>query len=178
MLGDQATRPAHPRSRGENNVFWSANDRTIGSSPLTRGKRPEQDGQAGACGLIPAHAGKTTPCASEPSNLKAHPRSRGENVGLSGVIAKVEGSSPLTRGKPPVTVLSPKTARLIPAHAGKTTRSQPAATSPTGSSPLTRGKRGRRPGWRRTRRLIPAHAGKTLPDLRFYCADRSDLGNP
>ena len=26
--------------------------------------------------------------------------------------------------------------------------------------------------------LIPAHAGKTLPDLRFYCADRSDLGKP
>ena len=28
------------------------------------------------------------------------------------------------------------------------------------------------------RGLIPAHAGKTLPDLRFYRADRSDLGKP
>ena len=47
-----------------------------------------------------------------------------------------------------------------------------------GSSPLTRGKRSELLQARRGGRLIPAHAGKTLPDLRFYCADRSDLGKP
>ena len=47
-----------------------------------------------------------------------------------------------------------------------------------GSSPLTRGKQGECLDCRVCSRLIPAHAGKTLPDLRFYCADRSDLGNP
>ena len=47
-----------------------------------------------------------------------------------------------------------------------------------GSSPLTRGKQGQvaTPGV--VPGLIPAHAGKTLPDLRFYRADRSDLGKP
>ena len=48
----------------------------------------------------------------------------------------------------------------------------------SGSSPLTRGKRPEFSDTRTQRGLIPAHAGKTLPDLRFYCADRSDLGNP
>ena len=47
-----------------------------------------------------------------------------------------------------------------------------------GSSPLTRGKRMDRRANTRRQGLIPAHAGKTLPDLRFYCADRSDLGKP
>ena len=47
-----------------------------------------------------------------------------------------------------------------------------------GSSPLTRGKREDYVREVQQQRLIPAHAGKTLPDLRFYCADRSDLGNP
>ena len=47
-----------------------------------------------------------------------------------------------------------------------------------GSSPLTRGKLFHLALPARRTRLIPAHAGKTLPDLRFYCADRSDLGNP
>ena len=47
-----------------------------------------------------------------------------------------------------------------------------------GSSPLTRGKPVDEVTERLGLGLIPAHAGKTLPDLRFYCADRSDLGNP
>ena len=92
-----------------------------------------------------------------------------------------KGSSPLTRGKPPVPFWSPQMSGLIPAHAGKTSRlyrptgmrrahprsrgenpgPQPRRRLPTGSSPLTRGKR----PTRRTRRpqggLIPAHAGKT-----------------
>ena len=47
-----------------------------------------------------------------------------------------------------------------------------------GSSPLTRGKRLERAAHPGCHGLIPAHAGKTLPDLRFYRADRSDLGKP
>ena len=47
-----------------------------------------------------------------------------------------------------------------------------------GSSPLTRGKHCARRCRRLCPGLIPAHAGKTLPDLRFYRADRSDLGKP
>ena len=50
-------------------------------------------------GLIPAHAGKTAGAASTFSQNAAHPRSRGENVGLSGLRRVEYGSSPLTRGK-------------------------------------------------------------------------------
>ena len=189
---------AHPRSRGENTWLLPRGQRARGSSPLTRGKRCGLCPPGGGPRLIPAHAGKT--CFGELVKLRgsAHPRSRGENHEPVGSSARDEGSSPLTRGKhgPPRTVC--RRARLIPAHAGKTNRPalrgkssgahprsrgenryHPVGGPPrTGSSPLTRGKPDlcicRLCGFR----LIPAHAGKTLPDLRFYCADRSDLGNP
>ena len=51
--------PAHPRSRGENIQRTAEALKSVGSSPLTRGKLE------GGClfvvegGLIPAHAGKT-----------------------------------------------------------------------------------------------------------------------
>ena len=77
-------------------------------------------GLFGGRGLIPAHAGKTKPTASSPPASTAHPRSRGENVAISGAIAKAEGSSPLTRGKHPVRDEEPEGVGLIPAHAGKT----------------------------------------------------------
>ena len=91
------------------------------------------------------------------------------------------GSSPLTRGKLPVTTVTKARAGLIPAHAGKTpigrsgvpvARAHPrsrgenstAATSLwrlLGSSPLTRGKRRHDYSTRSMPGLIPAHAGKT-----------------
>ena len=71
---------AHPRSRGENPVGGAFPARSEGSSPLTRGK-PARYGQWGLpCGLIPAHAGKTLRPRSRPVALRAHPRSRGENI--------------------------------------------------------------------------------------------------
>ena len=189
---------AHPRSRGENTRAPIMEVLAVGSSPLTRGKPKAVSTLARKHGLIPAHAGKTVRDGPYRAGDRAHPRSRGENP-LADARARVfGGSSPLTRGKLLSVGESNPVEGLIPAHAGKT-RSRfcghlaPAAhprsrgensarafasADEDGSSPLTRGKphaRGR-PGNRG--RLIPAHAGKTLPDLRFYCADRSDLGNP
>ena len=111
----------------------------------------------------------------------AHPRSRGENVGLTCDPSRTWGSSPLTRGKPRSYPPVRQGRRLIPAHAGKTNGgvepglvlgahprsrgenppSRPVFTPLGGSSPLTRGKRRR--GSARAGRdgLIPAHAGKT-----------------
>ena len=109
----------------------------MGSSPLTRGKQIEGQHDLSARGLIPAHAGKTDVASADRPGGRAHPRSRGENYGTTGVPFCAMGSSPLTRGK--LTVGSTLT--------------------------VASG-------------LIPAHAGKTLPDLRFYRADRSDLGKP
>ena len=92
------------------------------------------------------------------ADAAAHPRSRGENCGCCGGSELLSGSSPLTRGKLTDRRDGPGEYRLIPAHAGKTDWAAAFASSAA---------------W-----LIPAHAGKTLSDLRFYQADRSDLGKP
>ena len=169
-----------------------------GSSPLTRGKRTHGVGVGAVDGLIPAHAGKTVRPLSSAVAAEAHPRSRGENHVTMLRWAMRAGSSPLTRGKLRYRGKRWSFQRLIPAHAGKTmtvrenlcrnaahprSRGENSTTRPlsrhqTGSSPLTRGKRVAGRPQLGADRLIPAHAGKTLPDLRFYCADRSDLGNP
>ena len=93
----------------------------------------------------------------------------------------MNGSSPLTRGKPGRVGAKQSSPGLIPAHAGKTrTRSASARPSPahprsrgengwparnilpdTGSSPLTRGKRELKGQAFTDTGLIPAHAGKT-----------------
>ena len=196
--GRKSPWPAHPRSRGENDDEAREEGVCAGSSPLTRGKRRGCRWWCRFERLIPAHAGKTSCHPMSVVVPAAHPRSRGENFrsfsfGLSG-----DGSSPLTRGKRRPLHLRQQRLRLIPAHAGKTDCFAPALVAdgahprsrgenpPTrstqrltgGSSPLTRGKRVLQDTDRIPERLIPAHAGKTLPDLRFYCADRSDLGNP
>ena len=91
------------------------------------------------------------------------------------------GSSPLTRGKPPVRVTINAAPGLIPAHAGKTPCVRTCASRlpahprsrgenrvddadslvEYGSSPLTRGKHMSVDRLRARRGLIPAHAGKT-----------------
>ena len=177
---------AHPRSRGENQVRAGRDGRLSGSSPLTRGKPVARDVLGAALGLIPAHAGKTTPRLRGSCRDWAHPRSRGENMGPANSGLIKPGSSPLTRGKPTSPPRTPIPRRLIPAHAGKTcatvskssasqahprsrgenSASLRVAPSVSGSSPLTRGKRGvlfrslSGPG------LIPAHAGKTAQQTR------------
>ncbi len=92
------TSAAHPRSRGEHRVSPPACCPKLGSSPLTRGARFSAGPTTLAEGLIPAHAGSTeTPHKSE-SPPSAHPRSRGEHSNTSDTLARLWGSSPLTRG--------------------------------------------------------------------------------
>ena len=172
---------AHPRSRGENSGMVVVPMVTSGSSPLTRGKPRNVRVGPGSRGLIPAHAGKTTGTYMRSSISSAHPRSRGENVDREGTAYSIEGSSPLTRGKPQRFKLTKPSTGLIPAHAGKTPRpasrgalgwahprsrgenhDQDAYPDPRpGSSPLTRGKPRGRARTHHRPRLIPAHAGKT-----------------
>ena len=155
--------------------------RSLGSSPLTRGKHlvtaPEESWKR----LIPAHAGKTPPAKRAGAASRAHPRSRGENADRQRETATAWGSSPLTRGKPDLSEVGGPLTRLIPAHAGKTMNGVSSISATTahprsrgeneiggglgahqfGSSPLTRGKRGVRCRCGRSLGLIPAHAGKT-----------------
>ena len=172
---------AHPRSRGENRRPLYPAHQGAGSSPLTRGKLGNLEDAALDCGLIPAHAGKTSASARRWSASRAHPRSRGENLAWSSMAFWARGSSPLTRGKH-CTLLTTLTASgLIPAHAGKTLVGLPAVGEPgahprsrgenalpargcadaQGSSPLTRGKLDDFELRVRLLGRIPAHAGKT-----------------
>ena len=134
------TRPAHPRSRGENT--WL----------LPRGQRAR---------LIPAHAGKTAESARPACRAPAHPRSRGENRWTARCLASGRGSSPLTRGKHHHIQRPAESTGLIPAHAGKTC-SHRSRTPIHRAHPRSRGENPHAgaPALPRDR-LIPAHAGKT-----------------
>ena len=111
---------AHPRSRGENNKGGDGTGTSPGSSPLTRGKPWNGLDDNGNPGLIPAHAGKTTGQTAVRGGDWAHPRSRGENVLQCRRTSRLQGSSPLTRGKLHDARQERHRPRLIPAHAGKT----------------------------------------------------------
>ena len=179
---------AHPHSRGENSTRQAPPSPGRGSSPLTRGKRPEASNEDYETGLIPTHAGKTRQKPATEAKTGAHPHSRGENAVYSWRAPSRSGSSPLTRGKLYRAGRLRSGHRLIPTHAGKTAGSRrcewPRRAHPhsrgenvlvgcgvvgdPGSSPLTRGKQCR--SWRLVvfHGLIPTHAGKT----------RSALGSP
>ena len=112
--------PAHPRSRGENNRGNRSPARPLGSSPLTRGKHAFAGVDRWSARLIPAHAGKTPAGTHSARASKAHPRSRGENSAYAPGVARLAGSSPLTRGKHTLQISLTTFVGLIPAHAGKT----------------------------------------------------------
>ena len=152
---------AHPRSRGENTIRPRGNGRLQGASPLTRGKHHHRRRRRPQRGRIPAHAGKTEDIGADLRLLRAHPRSRGENV-LPVVGGRFgDGASPLTRGKHPRKIGYCRPPGRIPAHAGKTRarKVEPVgvwahprsrgenevmpfhADVHRGASPLTRGKR-------------------------------------
>ena len=177
------TSGAHPRSRGENEIYNFAMKQCPGSSPLTRGKWIDWTQFLAAVGLIPAHAGKISGASQPPGTNAAHPRSRGENGRREVPAPSFLGSSPLTRGKSCPSALRTYAGGLIPAHAGKIraplgcarrlgahprsrgeNEPKPRASAiRRGSSPLTRGKSvGVIKIIKRTR-LIPAHAGKMTP---------------
>ena len=111
---------AHPRSRGENLSTIPLRLASMGSSPLTRGKRCGQRVPVGYRGLIPAHAGKTRMRPRAAPGNAAHPRSRGENGKNAALEIRELGSSPLTRGKLHAVGGQLRCDGLIPAHAGKT----------------------------------------------------------
>ena len=113
-------KPAHPRSRGENDRHCTVRSPVLGSSPLTRGKRVPGCEVLRDARLIPAHAGKTGRPARPRGQREAHPRSRGENSSVSPSPESELGSSPLTRGKPASSATHKRSTRLIPAHTGKT----------------------------------------------------------
>ena len=89
---------AHPRSRGEHEVFLLLNWFFAGSSPLARGTRCGGQAKASRLGLIPARAGNTVDEPDSRYVRRAHPRSRGEHNDVWADVYLMPGSSPLARG--------------------------------------------------------------------------------
>ena len=152
---------AHPRSRGENPRSSSTIGAPGGSSPLTRGKLTQAVQLLPTPGLIPAHAGKTPPQRPRRNPVRAHPRSRGENLAPEAVLTRQTRLIPAHAGKTPAQGHRPWQRSAHPRSRGENISAMRRAITCGGSSPLTRGKRPRGDRRRRREGLIPAHAGKT-----------------
>ncbi len=155
------TRPAHPRSRGEDVC--------------------SRRGRGAVVRLTPARAGKTSQTRSVLIWVAAHPRSRGEDTAAGQPVTPRNGSPPLARGRPRSRWPTSMRRRLTPARAGKTTialayvdeatahprsrgedeRAGTTVAGQAGSPPLARGRRIRRAAAGTRPRLTPARAGKT-----------------
>ena len=156
---DRTASQAHPRSRGEHDLFSPPQRVALGSSPLARGTFLQACEKERERRLIPARAGNIPWVCGLSGCLPAHPRSRGEHMfRVCGQVGNL-GSSPLARGTCGRLSRLPWRRRLIPARAGnieascQTTRRRAAhprsrgehALSKTasmrlfGSSPLARG---------------------------------------
>ena len=110
----------HPRIRGEHSLVHTDGVLKPGSSPHTRGARPNIGVSGTRSRIIPAYAGSTLPLAVWCALDEDHPRIRGEHRVGDPVGGEVAGSSPHTRGAPSATHINSQSLRIIPAYAGST----------------------------------------------------------
>ena len=156
-------------------------ERLVGSSPLARGLRTQQNDLCDSAGIIPARAGFTSPSSPPATGARDHPRSRGVYSIKAIWSPCVTGSSPLARGLPAPRWLRPAGRWIIPARAGFTgarpTEAVHSADHPRsrgvymrvtridarfrGSSPLARGLQYRSERGGHRMGIIPARAGFT-----------------
>ena len=94
--------------------------RNFGSSPLSRGIRPNPSRLPVCSRIIPALAGNTRPRGSTRTRCRDHPRSRGEYETLNSLVESKGGSSPLSRGILKLINNLDATIGIIPALAGNT----------------------------------------------------------
>ena len=135
--------------------------RGLGSSPHTRGALRATSGARACGGIIPAYAGSTA-CSETTRPCRAdHPRIRGEHFQSQVFLPQSRGSSPHTRGAPPLASAALPPMRIIPAYAGSTSSRKMTQASRAGSSPHTRGAQKSRHEKKFVPRIIPAYAGST-----------------
>jgi len=111
---------AHPRIRGEHRGWSGTRSQPRGSSPHPRGARVVVVGGVVGEWLIPASAGSTSRVLSTLTLTAAHPRIRGEHVGMLRGGRQALGSSPHPRGAHGGRRDHRPVRRLIPASAGST----------------------------------------------------------
>ena len=112
------TRPVHPRIRGERMSRAMQDASGSGSSPHTRGTPTSSNLVQHYSRFIPAYAGNARPAYNVPGSIAVHPRIRGERMPLGRLMVGGFGSSPHTRGTPPVQPKYFAPTRFIPAYAG------------------------------------------------------------
>ena len=169
----------HPRIRGERLVRWKTSARTRGSSPHTRGTRPNLSASELGNRFIPAYAGNAMVTTVSAGLNAVHPRIRGERNIAKQIDTDPGGSSPHTRGTRSRRAAPLWRNRFIPAYAGNAARSRRPSTCPpvhprirgersirifaravtNGSSPHTRGTLARGVARNCDQRFIPAYAG-------------------
>ena len=152
----------------------------LGSSPLTRAKHLADRVHEVTHGLIPAHAGKTSPSREDRADCRAHPRSRGDKLvhhGHNGFRARLipahagktlcsslsrqlTRAHPRSRGKTGSAIGDPPGAWAHPRSRGENCSEWWKHTEAVGSSPLTEGKLLGRDRDCGQLRLTRAHAGK------------------
>ena len=110
----------HPRLRGDHALTPHLQCPTTGSSPPTRGPRRRRAQRPRAGGIIPAYAGTTRTARRSAASAGDHPRLRGDHNAAVFRLFRALGSSPPTRGPPPVEALHDEAAGIIPAYAGTT----------------------------------------------------------
>ena len=112
--------PDHPRIRGEHRRRRHERLPTRGSSPHTRGAPTGTRTATRPSRIIPAYAGSTWRRTGRRPRTRDHPRIRGEHCRTNRMLSCSMGSSPHTRGAPPLLMPSHKPLIIIPAYAGST----------------------------------------------------------
>ena len=174
--------PVHPRIRGERDRMRVWLPIVTGSSPHTRGTRPQATGMVPVARFIPAYAGNASGSVTAAQSTTVHPRIRGERPARQERARPLRGSSPHTRGTLTHNTPGLRPRRFIPAYAGN---ARHPATGPrersvhprirgerkvpttsdaalTGSSPHTRGTRNKVYAYDLLQRFIPAYAGNAI----------------
>ena len=88
----------HPRACGEHPAYAGLHSHRHGSSPRMRGTLSSQQKKKSSVGIIPAHAGNTSPMLHIGLWSEDHPRACGEHPFVSNTFAVDQGSSPRMRG--------------------------------------------------------------------------------
>ena len=111
----RSPRRDHPRLRGERPRPPIGRWQLEGSSPPARGARLTQTARTDNKGIIPACAGSAK---LDPTEVRDHPRLRGERQARPAARRIAWGSSPPARGARPAAVAACRPSGIIPARAG------------------------------------------------------------
>ena len=113
-------RGEHPRIRGDHQATGETANSKTGTSPHTRGSLGVGAARRRVLGNIPAYAGITRGWCGTPTCTREHPRIRGDHEAIRGMIYKLAGTSPHTRGSQLKSLSAFTLLGNIPAYAGIT----------------------------------------------------------